>query len=459
MARIHMGGNGRIMMDGQEVDPSTIGLTDDEKQQLQMFGELHRPTGADKNGQQSQGYQNPAMTPGLGPFADREAAFMRTIAPERRTPNTLSGKAGIGDTEALQTLLSRARDDSTRQANMSPAGGGFIVGPGTDPMQASQLWMNMHSKQAANQNQEYDRAEKAIMSSLGLGAEAFKQDTERAKAGVAEYGAKVVEPAKAATDIEKAKIEAASREKTAMIGRNTAIEAPIIMDLVKKLNDPNATEAEVNAALGAMRQIRGYLGNKGGTDVMPIDQNAIDKSKKARDTAQQSRDLQQEALAMTKDAQGNLQGGSFDPARAAQILVKRAATDEQLKEMAKKMRQQGYGRPDDLISNMGRAYTALSRSAGKHEGAGDFAIDTTGAGLFSNPLVLTNPTLGQLKLSEPQGPMGRLFSGTQNLFPQGTTPKAREEAGTQAAALARLMRFYIEAGMTPEQASQVRGAR
>lgn len=449
-----------------------------------------------------------------------EKAFEATLAPARQIPQTLTdrqmrmweddrGFANAEQARLAESLLGapKGKFAATTQPVMKPGsyfdiGGGqyanegdlaALAGAGNagafnamrNRMREDEIrFQNAHFGPRADTQGAVRSADQALMQMLGLGQNAFAADTERGKVGVAEYGAKVNQPAELASREKIAKMQGDTELQKAAIGRQTALEGPIAARAVAIQNDPNMTPEQKKTELALLDQERRMLraGNPvpgmpgGGGQVQDVTDRftgpggaggpagpggvgaAIDAADAAKKTAELQRQLMERALGLTPDGKGGLTGKpSFSPERLAEALSQRNdMTPAQMDEFVKSFREKNLVNPDTAIGQVGRHFVQLARRAGKTEGVGGIGIKTGPEGMVSRDLTLTVPGLGALPLSEGAnlGAMARYFGGTQDYLAGGSgrsllvSPEGQKEAERQAAALGQFFQALIRSGRT-----------
>lgn len=361
----------------------------------------------------------------------------------------LQAHAATGNMDAIDALLRNRKVDAGRNAYNQM----MLDRMSTSPEAWNKL-PGLGQRTAAAEND----VEKAFMQAMGIGNENFKQDTERAKAGIAEFGEKVNAPQKLASEEARAKLGAETELKKAAIGRKAALEAPLAQAAAAKMMDPLATPEEKAAARQTLMGL-----HQGGTDVsvgsppgnvkmdggkpQQIDPLAdLKKMEEAGKSGDVQRALVNEALGRVLDPKtGKVGSGSFDPARIAEVISRRggAMTPEMMQYLVREVRNLGTAHPDQMVSDAFRKYADLSRLAGTGGGNGPFQIEAgpMGKSMFGSGGAMTrfsHPEIGQIMLRETPG--NRINVG-------GFTESQRQKNAQQAQALGSFLEAYLRGGM------------
>lgn len=410
-------------------------------------------------------------------------AFEATIAPRRRV-------AGASDTEAEAVRAARAGAAPGQKYVGTTEVGGKFVSSGDEQAALRAL---VGSDNAADQLEFAKRAmpqmysaarygpngpqggqapnERAMQALLGQSQQAaqglFAGDTDRSKAAVAEFEQTVGMPQRDAAAMERAKLQGETELQKAQVGRKAAMEAPFAAEIARATGDPNQPAGRVASLTRAMglagglakgeadRARGGVAVQPGGEAAIPVDaakalEGAVLESQQAAAGKKAQDELIAAALGLQVDPKGGYAGQmQWNPEKLAETLVGRSASPEQLKALAAQMKKGGVGN-DQMVADMFRAYSRMSRRAGQAGGAGSYAIRDqrtprfTTFGLpwsYDESVAFTGP---QGALTIPKTKMGNAtndFIDTPSLM-RGD----RERAGKQASALSQLMEAYLTRG-------------
>lgn len=437
---------------------------------------------------EEQGQEDPINPKTKAPQTPAQA-FQRTLAPERRTnmPNFGKGvidadqsnmfaRAGAGDMFALKHLIDQDRQLAIARANEAKA-----------PMGAEGEGM----RQAFA-----DRAERSLMGLMGLGEEKFKSDTDRSKAGIAEFEQKVTMPerneamleqerGRVEGMLEQEKMRGANELAKAEISRKMALEAPFINQIALASADKTAPPGTAAAIADRLRDTHDLLrmrdGSAAGAGTAPVStgdptldsiirhsggrgapapqagpvapsplprtreemvQQIKEKEKKeieAREAKRKQDVLAEQTLGLTVDPKTGLYvGGKFDPANIAAKLAESNATPEQIEALAQAFAKGNFGKRDETTAQMFNRLRELYGASGQTRGVGSGFTVGVGDGFPFAPAKIEHPDIGSISLSATPGSFLR---GIPNITQAGRE-KSLAQAKAMDAFLQSLMKQY-----------------